>query len=51
MYNLINDKQIYEVSLVSVKEQVERSSIDARTVLTDLFDLSHHASNEQIINK
>lgn len=51
MYNLINEKQIYETSIVTVKERMERSSSDARTVLTDLFELLHHASNEQIINK
>lgn len=51
MYNLINEKQIYETSIVTVKERMERSSSDARTVLTDLFELSHHASNEQIINE
>ena len=51
MYNLLDCKQIYEISIVTVKERMERSSSDARTVLTDLFELSHHASNEQIINK
>lgn len=51
MYNLFNCKQIYEISIVTVKERMERSSSDARTVLTDLFELSHHASNEQIINE
>lgn len=51
MYNLINEKQIYETSIVTVKERMERSSSDARTVLTDLFELSHHASNEQIVNE
>lgn len=51
MYNLLDEKKIYEVSIVSIKERMERSSTDARTVLTDLFGLSHHASNEQIINE